>query len=198
MVGPKDWERFLQVLTMPVYIALLRGINLAGHNSIRMAELACSFEALGFKQVKTYIQSGNVVFNANKTAPATLSKQIEAKILAEFGLTVYVLTKTAEELKRAIEHNPFVKERGIDLTRLHVTFLSAVPAESGLNKVKSWRVEPDRFSSCGCEIYLHCPEAYGTTKLSNAALEKALEVRATTRNWRTVNKLYEMVLECGQ
>jgi len=198
MAGAKERERFLQVLSMPVYVALLRGINLGGRNPIKMAELAVAFETLGFNQVKTYIQSGNVVFKANKAAPTTLSKKIEGKILAEFGLKVSVLTKTAAELKRAIENNPFVKERGIDLTGLHVTFLSAPPGESGLNKVKGWRAEPDRFSSCGCEIYLHCPEGYGTSKLSNAALEKALEVRATTRNWRTVNRLYEMALECGQ
>ena len=93
---------------------------------------------------------------------------------------------------RVIAANPFLKERGIDLARLHVTFLTAEPAKAGSERLGALRAGRDRFRCIGREIYLHCPNGYGTSKLSNNAIEKALSLRATTRNWNTVNKLYEM------
>jgi uncharacterized protein (DUF1697 family) len=183
---------------MPVYIAMLRGINVTGHNPMKMSELARACEALGCRQVKTYIQSGNVVFTGVQSSPDNLSKKMESKISAEFGFSVTVLTKTLEDLRQVIQHNPFVKEPGIDLSKLHVTFLSGEPTTAGLDKMRAWQAGSDRFRAVGREIYLHCPDGYGRTKLSNNAIEKAVNLRATTRNWNTVNKLHEMALQCAK
>src|SRR5271169_2140546 len=106
---------------MPIYISMLRGINVGGHKLIKMDKLRESFEALGFKQVKTYIQSGNVVFSAGKLSPLKLSKRIEERILTDFGFSVSVISRSSDEMARTIERNPFLKESDIDHERLHVT-----------------------------------------------------------------------------
>jgi uncharacterized protein (DUF1697 family) len=97
----------------------------------------------------------------------------------------------------AIHTDPFLQEKGLDPLKLHVTFLSEAPAPAALKKLDTLAAKPDRFRHSGREVYLHCPNGYGSTRLSNNALEKALSVTATTRNWRTVNKLYEMAMEQG-
>ena len=118
--------------TPPTYIALLRGINLGGHKIVKMDRLRKTFEELGFADVKTYIQSGNVVFKAPAQTPAKLAKRIEEKILGQFGFPVPVVVKTAVEIGEVISSNPLLKEKGIDPTRLHVTFLSCAPDKSAL------------------------------------------------------------------
>ena len=176
------------------YVALLRGINVGGHKAVKMDQLRNAFEALGFEDVTTYVQSGNVVFNAPTQASEDLSKKIEEKILREFGIAVPVTVKTAGEMNAVIRNNPFLQEKGIDLSKLHVTFLSHAPEKTALKMLDAIAATPDQFRSSSKEIYLYCPNGYGKTKLSNNALEKVLSVRATTRNWRTVNQLYEMTL----
>ena len=180
---------------MPAYISMLRGINVSGQKPVKMDQLRRMFEALGFTQVKTYVQSGNVVFHSKKIAPADLSKKIEERIVREFGFDVPVISKTAEEIGNAIQRNPFLPEKAIDITGLHVTFLAGVPAKGALAKVSALDAAPDRFHSLATEIYLYCPDGYGRSKLSNNVLEKLLSLRATTRNWKTVNELYRMAME---
>jgi uncharacterized protein (DUF1697 family) len=175
---------------MPAYISLLRAINLGQHNRIKMSELEAALRGLGFDDVKTYLQSGNVVFRARQS-PAKLCETIEAKIQSEFGLSVSVISRTREEMHDTIQNNPFLKEDGVDPSHLHVTFLASVPAVA-LEKLDLLRAEPDRFRCRGREVYLHCCHGYGSTKLSNQAIEKALAIRATTRNWKTVNQVYQM------
>jgi uncharacterized protein (DUF1697 family) len=172
---------------MATYIALLRGINVTGHNIIRMEDLRASFAALGFQQVKTYVQSGNVIFQAVKGA--NLSGKIERKILADYGYNVSVLVKTPRELQQVIRDNPFPKLAGTDESRLYVTFLSAPAPSSAESALKGLATEQERFHVAGREIYLYCPIGYGKTKLSNTAIEKKLRVVATTRNWKSVNAL---------
>jgi len=178
---------------VPTYISLLRAVNLAGHNRIKMSALQAALEGLGFEQVKTYLQSGNVVFHLVKPS-ANLCETIEEKIRSHFGLSISVISRTDEELGNAIQKNPFLKESGVDSSKLHVTFLASVPtaAEEKLDRL---RAGPDRYRYRGREVYLYCPQGYGRTKLSNLAIEKALAVRGTTRNWRTVNQLYQMAAQ---
>ncbi len=179
---------------MSTYISLLRGINVSGQKAMTMDQLRRSFEALGFKSVKTYLQSGNVIFGTAKRSPLQLSKKIERRISSEFGLPVSVIVRTSEELSRIIERNPFLKETGIDHSKLHVTFLSQQPLKATAQKLDVFDAAPDQFRWSDQEIYLYCPNGYGRTKLSNNAFEKALLVTATTRNWNTVNTLYEISL----
>jgi uncharacterized protein (DUF1697 family) len=180
---------------MPTHIALLRGINLGGHKIVKMERLRSMFESLGFARVRTYIQSGNVIFEAGRISPSVLSNRIEKKIQSEFGFPVAVISKTSEEMGKAIESNPFLKEKDIDVSKLHVTFLWQVPAQADLKKLEALATAPDRFRCLHTEVYLYCPNGYGETKLANNTLAKLLGSGATTRNWKTVNKLYQISLE---
>ncbi len=181
---------------MPIYISMLRGVNVGPHNRMKMAQLQKSMEALGFWQVRTYIQSGNIVFKASRQSPLAVSKRIRERILRDFGFNVPVITRTSEQMKEAIQGNPFLEKRGLDVSKLHVTFLSQAPAGAPLVKLPVY-AGADEFVHIRAAIYLHCPQGYGETKLTNGLFEKMLSVPATTRNWKTINELHEMVLECG-
>ena len=178
---------------MLTYIAMLRGINVSGHKTIRMEDLRTLCSGLGFHNVETYVQSGNIVFQTPIRNPAALSKRIGEKILQSFGFDAPVIVRTSKQMRKVITNNPFLKEKNVDSSKLHVTFLSETPQERSLKKLETLSTNPDRFYAAPQEIYLYCPSGYGKTKLSNVAIEKALSVRATTRNWKTTNTLSEMV-----
>jgi uncharacterized protein (DUF1697 family) len=177
-----------------IYVALLRGINLGGHKIVKMDQLRKMFEGMRFAEVKTYIQSGNVVFGAPARDSVSLAKKIEEKIVRQFGFPVPVLVKTAADFGNVIRNNPLVKEKGIDVSKLHVTFLSSAPAKSALKMLDGIDAAEDQFCCAGEAVYLYCPNGYHATKLGNNVLERMLKVGATTRNWRTVNQLYQMTL----
>jgi len=181
---------------MPTYISLLRGINVGGHKRVKMDLLRKSFEGLGFDQVKTYIQSGNVVFSGRKLSTAALSSKIEAKILADFGFSVSVISRTQGELEQTIRGNPFLKEKGIDQEKLHVAFLSAAPETPALKKMQAMIAAPDQSRCSGREIYFYLPNGVSQSSLWKAPWERALEVVPTMRNWKTVNSVYRMCLDC--
>jgi uncharacterized protein (DUF1697 family) len=146
---------------------------------------------LGFVGVRTYLQSGNALFGA-KGPPARLSAMIEKRLAAETRLPVSAIIRTPAQLKRIIAANPFLPDAGVDPKKLHVTFLAGAASKSRLAALGSVKCGADRWCAAGEDIYLHCPDGYGRTKLNNTALEKLLGVRATTRNWNTVKALYEM------
>jgi uncharacterized protein (DUF1697 family) len=181
---------------MPIYISLLRGINVGGHKKIKMDRLRASFEALGFEQVQTYIQSGNVVFKAGKVSTSGLSGKIEERILKDFGFSVSVISRTSDEMGNVIANNPFLKERGIDPEKLHVMFLSAAPTADALKKLADLTRAPDRFHYFGNEIYFHLPNGVSQSVLMKSPVDRVLAVVPTTRNWRTVNQLHAMCRDC--
>ena len=181
---------------MPVYVAMLRGINIGPHKRIKMDALRKSFEGLGFEQVKTYIQSGNVIFKAGKASDSAPGKKIEARIVSDFGFSSSVIVRTRDELGEIIAGNPFLKHRGIDHEKLHVTFLSDVPAAPALKKLAEFTIPPDQSRCVGKEIFLHLPNGFSGSSLWKVPWEKALAVVTTTRNWRTVNAIYQMCLDC--
>ncbi len=174
------------------YIALLRGINVGGHKLIRMEQLRKSIEALGMGNVRTYVQSGNVVFQAPKQPATALQQKLEQKIARDFGHAPSVIVRTAAEIAAVLGKNPFSRRTGIDLARLHVTFLSDAPSKTALKALLARDVKPDEFQCVGKEIYLYLPNGFAKTKLNISLFEKLLSVRATTRNWNTVNRLSEM------
>ena len=187
-------QRFARIVSreiVPAYIAMLRGINVSGQKAVRMERLRESCSALGFRGIQTYVQSGNVVFVEERKPAPSLSKGISHAVLRDFGFDVTVLVRTSKEMRDLIRGNPFLKERGVDPSKLYVTFLSEAPSKKALENVRL-SSGPDRFHIGRQEIYLYCPGGYGRTKLSNTAFEKTLSVRATTRNWKTVNALSEM------
>ena len=181
---------------MPIYISMLRGINVGAHKRIKMDRLRTSFENLGFEQVKTYIQSGNVIFKTNRISTPVLSRRIEEKLLADFGFPVSVISRTVEEMAGTIQNNPFLKDRSIDPEKFHVTFLSGVPAPSSLEKLKTLAIAPEQFRCVGKEMYLYLPNGAGKSILMKNPLDRALSVVTTTRNWRTVNALHQMCQDC--
>ena len=171
---------------MPVYISLLRAVNVTGHNSIKMAGLKQMFESLGFSAVTTYLQSGNVVFTSERSDTAALRKRIETAIGKRFGMEVTVIVKTAAEFTTVIEGNPF------DHERVFVTFLAAAPASVSVDELNKVRKADELIIVKNSIVYFLCPGSYGTTKLSNIFLEKKIGVAATTRNWKTVTALAEL------
>lgn len=178
---------------MPAYIAMLRGINVSGQKVIKMDHLRELCTGLGFRNVETYVQSGNIVFQTQTENPAAVSKRIGETIHHSFGFDTPVIIRDSEQMRNVIANNPFLREKDIDLSKLHVTFLSETTQKDSLKNLEALSPGPDRFYAAPHEIYLYCPGGYGRTKLSNNAVEKALSVRATTRNWKTANTLFEMV-----
>jgi uncharacterized protein (DUF1697 family) len=174
------------------YVSLLRGINVGGHKIIKMDQLRKAFEELGFADVATYVQSGNVIFKSPRKVSEDLSTRIEEMLLRRFSMSVPVIVRTSEEMGIVARNNPFLKESGVDPSKLHVTFLSHTPQKTVLKGLDAIAAGPDQFRCCGQEIYLYCPNGFAGTKLSITAFERVLAVGATTRNWNTVNKLYEM------
>jgi uncharacterized protein (DUF1697 family) len=174
-----------------IRVAMLRGINVGKGRTVPMERLRAAFEALGFGKVSTYIQSGNVVFQT----PADLriaDKQIEERISSEFGFPISVLLRTTQELDEVVKGNPFLDRSDIDQSQLHVTFLSDTAPETAGKSLQPLAGPAELFQVNGREIYLYCPNGYGTTKLSNMAIEKKLGIGATTRNWRSVKALLEL------
>jgi uncharacterized protein (DUF1697 family) len=182
---------------MPVYIAMLRGINIGPHKRVKMEKLRASCEGLGLQKVKTFIQSGNVVFQAGKQSLASASKKIEERIVTDFGFSVDVISRSQDEMGKIIRGNPLLKERGIDRSKLHVAFLSDTPAPEAVKKLESLTIKPDEVRVVGKEIYLYFPNGVSGSSLWKHPLDRVLSVPVTMRNWSTVNALYEMAVECG-
>src|ERR1700756_2629878 len=181
---------------MPVYIALLRGINVGAHKRTKMDELRASCEGLGFKKVKTLIQSGNIVLQAAKMPSASVSKKIEQRILTDFGFSVDVISRSHEEMSKIIRSNPFARQ-GLDGAKLHVVFLPDVPSPAAVKKLESLTLAADKVHVAGKEIYFYFPNGVSGSSLWKHPLDRVLGISATMRNWNTVNKLHEMAGECG-
>jgi uncharacterized protein (DUF1697 family) len=177
---------------MPNAVAMLRGINVSGHKIVKMDALRDFFEANGFRDVRTYLQSGNVVFHSTEALQEDAAAALEAESERRFGFTIPILLRTLDELKQAVRRNPFLKQEGVDPAKLHVTFLAEAVTKAAAAPLAAVHAAADEFHLSGREIYLHCPGGYGRTKLSNNTLERLLKVRATTRNWKTVNALLAM------
>jgi uncharacterized protein (DUF1697 family) len=173
------------------YVALIRGINLGSQKRVAMADLRAVFEGLGAKDVATYVQSGNLVFKSADGAQK-LTRAIERRIRRDLGLGVTVLVLTRPQLTKVLGGNPFAKAR-IEPAKLHVTFLAEKPARTKVGKLDPEHGKPDEFRVVGQQIYLHCPNGYGKSKLTNAYFETGLGIAATTRNWKTVTKLGELM-----
>ncbi|MEJ2060469.1 MAG: DUF1697 domain-containing protein [Gammaproteobacteria bacterium] len=180
---------------MKTYIALFRGINIGGHHLLPMKNLVAMLQDMGFRQVKAYGQSGNVVFQGGSETAASISKRIGGRIDAEYGFEPYVLILDAKALGKSISGNPY-PEAESDPKSLHVYFLASAPKNPDLEKLKAVSRKSEEFCLSGKLFYLHAPEGAGRSKLA-ASVEGALGVTLTARNWRTVCKIMEMAKEAG-
>ena len=179
-----------------VTIALLRGINVGGKNRLPMKELAALFVDAGCEDVRTYIQSGNVVFRTGSTEGEDISSVISASILSRFGYRIPVITRTAREFQEIVQANPFV-EAGAEADKLHVMFLAELPDSANVEALDPDRSPGDEFAVQGREIYLYCPNGVARSKLTNSYFDSRLSTTSTTRNWRTVLRLLELATDAG-
>ena len=175
---------------MKTYIALFRGINVGGKNRLPMKDLTALLDGLGLRDVKTYIQSGNVVFRGEPADTELLSKRISAAIEASHGFAPRVLLLDTPALDRAIRDNPYPEAEAAPNT-LYVNFLAAVPPCPDLDGLEKRRVHGERYALMGDVCYLHAPDGIGRSKLA-AGMERLLCVPMTSRNWNTVVKLGEL------
>jgi uncharacterized protein (DUF1697 family) len=175
-----------------IRLALLRGINVGGKNKLPMNDLRDIFTEAGCRDVRTYIQSGNVIFRADPDIVAPLPGIIATQIAARFGYRLPVVLRTAEEIGDVIRHNPFLAEGAAEET-LHVLFLAEQPSAHNRESLDPDRSPPDAFIVRGQEVYLRLPNGAGRTKLTNAYFDTKLATISTGRNWRTVTKLLELM-----
>jgi len=173
------------------YIAILRGINVGGKHKILMADLRLLIESLGFSNVKTYIQSGNLIFEAKKgLVILDMELLIENAILNQYGFVVPIIIRTTKELRQIFDSNLFIKDN--DITQLCVTFLKKKPSYEDTIKTNLYKFDDGEFNIVNKEIFICFKGKYHKSKLTNNFFEKKLQVSATTRNWRTISKLVEL------
>jgi uncharacterized protein (DUF1697 family) len=183
-----------QALMPSSYVALLRGVNVSGKNMLPMKALERVFVDAGCSEVRTYIQSGNVTFRANTTLAKRLPDLITAQILQTFGFRIPVILRTAEQMAETIRNNPYL-EKVPTIDFLYVMFLADRPSQQKIDALDHGQFVPDEFIVSGDRIYLRLPKGAGRSKLTNAYFDSRLGTISTSRNWRTVNKLLEMMQE---
>jgi uncharacterized protein (DUF1697 family) len=200
---PCQW---LNYKIMQKYISILRGINVGGKRKILMKDLKEIYQNLGFLNVETYIQSGNVIFNSefdsefesDKLNKIKISTKIEKAIFEKYNFEVPVIIRTKEELLNIQSSNPFIKnesEKQELINTLHLTFLESIPIAENIAKTKEIESTGlDKFEITGNNVFIFCEGSYHTSKLTNNFFEKKLKTKATTRNWKTIEKLTELVI----
>jgi uncharacterized protein (DUF1697 family) len=179
-----------------IYTAMLRGINVGPHKRMKMEKLRSSCESLGFTKVQTYIQSGNIVFEAARQSSSSVSKKLEECIVSNFGFSADVILRTVEEMIAIVSGNPLLKEPGVDTTKFHVLFFSEAPSADAIKKLQSLTLSPDKVRHKGKEIYFYFPNGVSGSSIWKHNLDRVMSVSGTMRNWKTVNTLCEMAVAC--
>lgn len=177
---------------MPTHLALLRGINVSGHNMIKMEALKTMLENIGFQNVRTYLQSGNVFVDTEEESASKVGFMIRQEIFKVFGHEVPVVVITKEDLELCFINNPFFKEKDIDTKKLYVAFVSIALKKESINDLKISQFKPDEASIDGNRIFIKYAVGAGKTRFDQKYIEKKLNVTATIRNWNTVTNLLNM------
>jgi len=174
---------------METYIVLLRGINVGGHKKILMADLKLLFEKLNFKNVQTYIQSGNVIFESNVENIEILESKIKGEILIQYGFEVSVLVKTHSEIKSILSKCPFIEDKKI---KSYFIILNAIPDKKLIESTVELKYPDEEFHIINSCVYTYYSDSYGKAKCGTNFFEKKLKVSATARNYKTIMKLIEL------
>ena len=177
---------------MAAIVCLLRGVNLGGHNLIKMDALRALCISLKCRNPQTYVQSGNVVFDSAEKDWPKLSQKIAAAIEQKCGFRPSVILRTASELRAVVRRNPFAGRSGIEPGKLLVTFLAEKPGRAAVAALKERAISPEELHLIGSEIYTYFPNGAGRSKLNWSSLDKTLQTTGTARNWNTVTKLLAM------
>jgi uncharacterized protein (DUF1697 family) len=178
---------------MPVFAALLRAVNVGGRNLIRMPLLTELCEGLGHTGVRTLLQSGNVVFRSRSAASAPMAKRLQDAIEKRCGFRPAIFLRSLAEISEAIAANPFPDAARDDPGHLLILFLDGTPPAGADAALSGFKGGPERVKLEGRNLYLHYPAGSGTSKLTNAVIEKAIGTPGTARNWNTLNKLAELM-----
>jgi len=173
------------------YFAFLKGINVSGHRIIKMVELKTMFEEMGFKNVRTFIQSGNVVFEST-AKEAALKKKIEAGLMKSLGYNVNVIIRSKDEMEEIIEGYPFSKIKGHDECRLNVGYLDKKPDAAAVKELESVNSDVEMFLVKGNNVYHLCRKNFQDSLLGKNIIEKKLKVICTVRNWNTTNRIMKI------
>lgn len=177
---------------MKTHLALLRGINVSGHNMIKMEVLKTLLEKAGFQNVQTYIQSGNVFVDSDEAHGASVGFKIKQEIFKELGLEVPVVVISKEDLEACFKNNPYLKDKDCDTKKLYVAFISKELSNGALNDLKISQFKPDEAAIDSSRIFIKYAVGAGKTRLDQKYIEKKLNVVATIRNWNTVTTLLAM------
>src|SRR5882672_3197925 len=177
---------------MPVIICMLRGVNVGGHNKIKMDALKALCSSLKLKDPQTYVQSGNVIFRTDEKDLAKLAKRIQDAIERKLGFRPDVILRTADELRDAIKRNPFAKRSGIEPGKLLVTFLAADPGKEARDKALAIKTDPEELHVLGREAYTYFPNGQARPKIPWTTIERVLKTSGTGRNWNSVTKMLEI------
>jgi uncharacterized protein (DUF1697 family) len=176
----------------PRHVLLLRGVNVGGKNRLPMTALVALMEDAGAGDVRTYVQSGNAVFEASVGKAGGIARAVEDGLARRLGLTIPVVLRSASELAKVVSANPFLRAGG-DEKELHVVFLAQAPSRAKAARLDHERSPGDSFVLRGKDLYLRLPNGVARTKLTNAYLDKTLGTVSTARNWRTVLALHALV-----
>jgi uncharacterized protein (DUF1697 family) len=180
------------MVTMSVVIAMLRAVNVAGHQKLNMEALRALCGGLGLRDVQTYIQSGNLVFREDTGDAEALPRKIEEGIHRKYGFRPGVIVRTTSELRKVISNNPFAGRPEVAPNRLLVVFMAGTPAREARERVLAIPYEPEELHIKGRELYIYYPDGMARPKVPLARIEKLLATPSTGRNWNTVNKLLAM------
>jgi uncharacterized protein (DUF1697 family) len=178
-------------VTLTTYVALLRGINVGGRKRIGMSDLRSLLQDLGYANVRTHLQSGNALFGSSAKSVAKIEREISARIAKDLGLDVAVLVRSGRDMARVVKDNPFAAEV-TDPAKVHVAFLSGIPAPDRIRGIDPDGFLPERFQMSGKQIYLWCPYGVAGSTMLDSFADRRLGVTVTIRNWRTVQKLAEL------
>jgi uncharacterized protein (DUF1697 family) len=178
---------------MNLFVALLRGINVSGHNIIKMIDLKQSLSSLGYQNIQTYIQSGNVIFESKSKDISKFENQIQRQIQKDFGHTVFVMVFSKEYFLEVFHNNPLIKNNDLDTKKLNVTFLNTSPDKKLLEDLT--QTFPEKIILNDKILYIYYPNGGGRSKLNSSFIERKLKVVSTSRNWNTVTKLSQILEE---
>lgn len=174
---------------MPVYVGLLRAVNVGGRNPVKMGELSALLSRMGFEEVQTLLQSGNVVFRCEERDPRGLERDLEGKMARDLRVHTDFFLRTAQEWRSVVAGNPFVQEAETDPGRLQVLALKEAPPPEAWKSLDAAIQGRERARGAGRTAYIFYPDGTGRSRLTPAIIEKILGTRGTSRNWNTVTKL---------
>jgi uncharacterized protein (DUF1697 family) len=181
--------------TMPVLISMLRGINVGGHNKIKMDALRALYVSLKLEDPRTYVQSGNIIFRTKEKNSTALAKKIQNAIEAKFKCRPEVILRTPDEFRKAIAASPFADRPHLEPGKILVTFLAADPGSVAESMLRTLKKHPEELHLKGRDLYIYFPDGAGKSKLPWASIAKSLNTAGTARNWNSVLKMLQIAEE---